>query len=103
MGKGVWKRTITSLALALACAASLVAVASAQRRFPPQAGGGVDRRALAQAEGYSGDRFNYYTETWVNIKLFGGMRLTVAFVLVQAIWLTRHVAPEPAKSDANES
>ncbi len=47
--------------------------------------------------------FHYSTETWVNFKLFGGMGLTVAFVLVQAFWLTRHVAPEPAKSDANES
>jgi len=49
--------------------------------------------------------FHYSTETWVNLKLFGGVGLTVAFVLVQALWLTRHVAPAtaPAKPDANES
>jgi len=47
--------------------------------------------------------FHYSTETWVNFKLFGGLGLTVAFVLVQALWLTRHVAPEPVKPDANES
>jgi intracellular septation protein len=47
--------------------------------------------------------FHYSTETWVNFKLFGGMGLTVAFVLVQALWLTRHVAPETPKPDANES
>ncbi|MCA1817362.1 MAG: hypothetical protein LC746_13395, partial [Acidobacteria bacterium] len=63
MRKGNLKRTIRRLALCCACAASLAAVGSAQRRFPPQTGGGVDRRALAPAESYSGDRFDYYTET----------------------------------------
>jgi intracellular septation protein len=49
--------------------------------------------------------FHYSTATWVNFKLFGGMGLTVAFVLVQALWLTRHVAPAPApaKPDTRES
>jgi intracellular septation protein len=47
--------------------------------------------------------FNFPTETWVNFKLFGGMGLTIAFVVVQALWLTRHIEAAPAKGDAKES
>ena len=63
MRRATLGRRIKSFALSLACAASLAAVASAQRRYQPRAGGGVDGRALAQAESYSGDRFNFYAET----------------------------------------
>lgn len=34
--------------------------------------------------------FNYNTNTWVNFKLFGGAGLTLIFVFVQALYLTRH-------------
>ena len=35
----------------------------------------------------------YYfdTETWVNFKLFGGIGLTLLFVLIQAFYLTKHM------------
>lgn len=38
--------------------------------------------------------YNFDTDTWVNFKLFGMMGLTVAFVLLQAIYLGRHIKAE---------
>ena len=35
--------------------------------------------------------FNFPTETWVNFKLFGGMGLMLLFVLLQAVFLARHM------------
>lgn len=35
--------------------------------------------------------YNYSTDLWVNFKLFGGMGLMLAFVVVQALFLARHV------------
>jgi len=35
--------------------------------------------------------FNYSTQLWVNFKLFGGMGLMLVFVVVQALFLARHV------------
>jgi intracellular septation protein len=35
--------------------------------------------------------YNYSTDLWVNFKLFGGMGLMLAFVLIQAVFLARHV------------
>jgi intracellular septation protein len=35
--------------------------------------------------------FNYSTDLWVNFKLFGGMGLMLVFVVVQALFLARHV------------
>jgi intracellular septation protein len=35
--------------------------------------------------------FNYSTDLWVNFKLFGGMGLMLAFVVIQALFLARHV------------
>src|SRR5215470_16535095 len=35
--------------------------------------------------------FNFSTDTWVNFKLFGGMGLMLVFVLIQAVFLARHV------------
>lgn len=37
--------------------------------------------------------YYYSTSTWVNFKLFGGVGLTLLFVFMQAIYLTRHVSP----------
>jgi len=39
--------------------------------------------------------YNFDTDIWVNFKLFGMMGLTIAFVLLQAVFLSRHVKPEP--------
>jgi intracellular septation protein len=38
--------------------------------------------------------FNFDTDTWVNFKLFGGMGLMLVFVILQAIWLSRHIKPQ---------
>jgi intracellular septation protein len=35
--------------------------------------------------------YNYSTDTWVNFKLFGGIGLMIAFVLLQALMLSKHV------------
>lgn len=35
--------------------------------------------------------YHYDQDTWVNFKLFGMLGLTVLFVLVQAIYLARHI------------
>ncbi|MDX1593464.1 MAG: septation protein A [Gammaproteobacteria bacterium] len=38
--------------------------------------------------------YNFDTDTWVNFKLFGMLGLTFLFVLAQAFYLARHMAPE---------
>lgn len=38
--------------------------------------------------------YNFDTNTWVNFKLFGVLGLTVVFVLIQAMYLTRHIDTE---------
>lgn len=38
--------------------------------------------------------YNFDTDTWVNFKLFGMMGLTFAFILVQGVYLTRHMKDE---------
>ncbi len=35
--------------------------------------------------------YNYDTDTWVNYKFFGGLGLTVLFVLIQSVYLARHI------------
>ncbi len=40
----------------------------------------------------------FSTETWVNFKLFGGMGLMLAFVLAQALWISKYLPEEPAKA-----
>ena len=42
--------------------------------------------------------FNYSTDTWVNFKLFGGIGLMLAFVVLQALMLSKHVQDQ----DKNE-
>ncbi|MES2413502.1 MAG: septation protein A [Pseudomonadota bacterium] len=42
--------------------------------------------------------FNFSTATWVNFKLFGGIGLMVVFVLLQAVYLNKHLKPEAAAS-----
>ena len=44
--------------------------------------------------------YNYSEATWVNFKLFGIMGLTLAFALVQAVYMARHMKTEaPASED----
>ena len=41
--------------------------------------------------------FNFSTDTWVNFKLFGGIGLMVAFVVLQALMLARYVEEKKAE------
>ena len=38
--------------------------------------------------------FNFSTSAWVNFKLFGGMGLMLVFVVVQAVFLNKHIQPD---------
>ena len=42
-------------------------------------------------------------DLWVNFKLFGLMALTVLFILVQSLWLARHVQPDDPESGESTS
>jgi intracellular septation protein len=46
--------------------------------------------------------FNFDTDTWVNYKLFGGMGLMIVFVLLQAMYLSRHIQLEETDKAAGE-
>ena len=35
--------------------------------------------------------FEYSEEAWVNFKLFGSTGLLVLFVIIQGVWLSRHM------------
>jgi len=39
--------------------------------------------------------FNYSTDTWVNFKMFGTLGLMVLFVLLQGVYLSRHIQETP--------
>lgn len=43
--------------------------------------------------------FNFSTDTWVSFKLFGGMGLMLAFILIQGMVLAKHI-PEDAEPPA---
>lgn len=45
--------------------------------------------------------FNFDTDTWVNYKLSGGMGLMLVFVLVQAVYLGRHIQLEDTDKPAD--
>jgi intracellular septation protein len=38
--------------------------------------------------------YHFDTNTWVNFKLFGMMGLTLAFIVIQAIYLAKHIKKE---------
>ena len=45
--------------------------------------------------------FSFDTDTWVNFKLFGGIGLMLAFVVAQALYLSRHIKEgDPTPKDA---
>lgn len=46
--------------------------------------------------------YNFDTDTWVNFKLFGGMGLMVAFVIAQAIYMSRYL-PQDSTSNTTEA
>jgi Intracellular septation protein A len=46
--------------------------------------------------------FNYDTDTWVNFKLFGLMGLTLAFILVQGVYISRYIQDDNVANEVNE-
>ena len=42
-------------------------------------------------------------DTWVNFKLFGLMGLTIGFVILQAIYLSRHISEDDVDNNTNDS
>ncbi len=42
-------------------------------------------------------------DTWVNFKLFGLMGLTIGFVILQAIYLSRHISEDDMERNTNNS
>lgn len=44
--------------------------------------------------------YNFDTDTWVDFKLFGLMGLTLGFMLLQGLYLGRHMKEIPTKDDA---
>ncbi|BBP43684.1 septation protein A [Thiosulfativibrio zosterae] len=42
--------------------------------------------------------YNYDTDTWVNFKLFGLMGLTLVFIVIQGIYISRYLKPEDEDS-----
>ena len=43
--------------------------------------------------------YAFSTDVWVNFKLFGGMGLMFAFVIAQAVWISRYLPDEPSKAE----
>jgi intracellular septation protein len=39
--------------------------------------------------------FNYSTDTWVNFKMFGTLGLMLGFVLLQGMYLSKHIKEQP--------
>lgn len=46
--------------------------------------------------------FNYDLSTWVDFKTYGMLGLTILFVILQAIYLAKHMPEESTKQDNNE-
>jgi intracellular septation protein len=46
--------------------------------------------------------YTFSTDVWVNFKLFGGMGLMLAFIIAQALWISRHLPDEPTKAPPAE-
>ena len=42
-------------------------------------------------------------DTWVNFKLFGLMGLTIGFVILQAIYLSRHISEDDVDNNTNDN
>ena len=44
---------------------------------------------------------NFSESVWVNFKLFGLLGMTFVFIMLQAVWLSRNVMPDPKDSTTN--
>ena len=47
--------------------------------------------------------FEFSTDTWVNFKLYGSIGLTLAFIALQALYLSRHLTETPETTLAKEA
>lgn len=45
--------------------------------------------------------YTFPTDFWVNFKLFGGMGLMLAFVVAQALWISRYLPDDSAKPEVD--
>jgi intracellular septation protein len=43
--------------------------------------------------------YHFSTDVWVNYKVFGSVGLILAFVIAQALWLSKYVQDAPAKAE----
>lgn len=46
--------------------------------------------------------FNYDTDTWVDFKLFGLMGMTLVFIILQGIYISRYIQESDSQAEANE-
>jgi len=46
--------------------------------------------------------FNYDTDTWVNFKLFGLMGMTLIFMVIQGIYISRYILPEDDDAETQQ-
>ncbi|WEJ63753.1 septation protein A [Thiomicrorhabdus lithotrophica] len=44
--------------------------------------------------------FNYDTDTWVNFKLFGLMGMTVVFIIIQGLYISRYIQESDSDAEA---
>jgi intracellular septation protein len=47
--------------------------------------------------------YNYEEATWVNFKLFGLFGLTFIFLVLQTLWLSRHMTPDDTTGDQRDN
>lgn len=45
--------------------------------------------------------YNFDTNTWVNFKFFGGLGLTLVFVVIQSLYLSKHVITTEPQTEEN--
>jgi len=45
--------------------------------------------------------FNYDTDTWVNFKLFGLMGMTIVFIIIQGIYISRYMQESDSEAEAS--
>lgn len=46
--------------------------------------------------------FNYDTDTWVDFKLFGLMGMTLVFIVLQGLYISRYMQSSDSEAEANE-
>ena len=47
--------------------------------------------------------FNYDTDTWVNFKLFGLMAMTIVFIILQGVYINRHMQDVESAPNTNDT